>query len=123
AGGCFGGLVLSFGLIGSPLVSLVAASLGLYLPFFFLARKRSKRQRMMAEQLPEALDFLSCVLKAGHSFSTGLQMMAEELPAPLSEELRRCYDQHSLGQSLEDALKDTANRIDSTEFAFFLTAP
>lgn len=122
AGGCFGGLILSFAVIGSPLISLVAALLGLYLPFFFLARKRGKRQRLMAEQLPEALDFLSRVLKAGHSFSTGLQMMAEELPAPLSEELRRCYDQHSLGQSLEDSLKDTAHRIDSTDFAFFVTA-
>src|SRR4051794_34767601 len=33
AGGCFGGLVLAFAFTGSPLVSLVAAALGLYLPF------------------------------------------------------------------------------------------
>ncbi len=49
-------------------------------------------------------------------------MMAEELPKPLCEEIRRCYDQHSLGQALEDALKETALRVESNDFAFFVTA-
>jgi tight adherence protein B len=49
-------------------------------------------------------------------------MMAEELPAPLAAEFRRCYDQHSLGQALEDAMKEMARRIESTDFAFFVTA-
>jgi tight adherence protein B len=49
-------------------------------------------------------------------------MMADELPPPLSGEFRQAYDQHSLGQSLDDALKDTAARIESTDFAFFVTA-
>ena len=107
---------------GSLLIGLGGFAIGAYIPFFVLNSKRAKRQRLMAEQLPEALDFLSRVLKAGHSFSTGLQMMADELPAPLSHEIRRCYDQHSLGQSLDDSLKDTALRIESTDFAFFVTA-
>jgi len=37
-------------------------------------------------------------------------------------EFRRCYDQHSLGQPLEDCLKAMASRIESTDFAFFITA-
>jgi tight adherence protein B len=49
-------------------------------------------------------------------------MMAEELPQPLSHEFRRCYDAHSLGQSLEEALKDTAIRVDNPDFGFFVTA-
>jgi len=116
--GCTVFLVVS----GSMLGGLAGFAVGAYVPFFVLNSKRAKRQRAMAEQLPEALDFLSRVLKAGHSFSTGLQMMADELPAPLSHEIRRCYDQHSLGQSLDDSLRDTALRIDSTDFAFFVTA-
>jgi tight adherence protein B len=118
----FGGLLLPYALFGSPLIAVVLGLVGLYLPFFQLNRKRNKRQRMIAEQLPEALDFLARVLKAGHSFSTGLQMMADELPQPLSGEFRRCYDQHSLGQSLEDSLRETAARVESTDFAFFVTA-
>jgi tight adherence protein B len=106
----------------SVIPALLAAAGAAYLPFFLLAARRSRRQKALATQLPEALDFLSRALKAGHSLSTGLQMMADELPKPLSEEFRQCYDQHSLGQSLDDSLKDMSARIESTDFAFFVTA-
>jgi tight adherence protein B len=104
------------------LIALVSGVLGGYFPFLMLMQKRGRRQRAIALQLPEALDFLSRVLQAGHSFSTGIQMMSEELPEPLRGEFRRCYEQHSLGQPLEDSLKDMATRIESTDFAFFITA-
>jgi tight adherence protein B len=104
------------------MISVVAMALGAYFPFLMLAQKRGRRQRQLAMQLPEALDFLSRVLQAGHSFSTGISMMAEELPDPLKSEFRRCYEQHSLGQPLEDSLKEMATRIESTDFAFFITA-
>jgi tight adherence protein B len=103
-------------------VGLIAGAIGLYLPFFAVTSKRSKRQKMIANQIPEALDFLSRILRSGHSLTTGLQMMAEELPQPIGMEFRRCYDQHSLGQPLEECLKTMATRIDSTDFAFFITA-
>ena len=103
-------------------ISVVAGALGAYFPFLMLGQKRARRQRTLAMQLPEALDFLSRVLQAGHSFSTGIQMMSEELPDPLRSEFLRCYEQHSLGQPLEDSLKDMATRIESTDIAFFITA-
>jgi tight adherence protein B len=109
-------------LLASFTIGLVAAAVGAYVPFLAVLQRRARRQRMLADQLPAALDFLARALKAGHSFSTGLQMMGEELPQPLAAEFRRCYDQHGLGQSLEEALKDMAERIDSTDFAFFVTA-
>jgi tight adherence protein B len=117
----FAGLLML--LLSTSMLPAAAAAAGAgYLPFFLLNAKRNRRARALNEQLPEALDFLSRALKAGHSLSTGVQMMADELPKPLSTEFRQCYDQHSLGQSLDDALKDTAGRIDSTDFAFFVTA-
>lgn len=111
-----------FLLTHSLLVSGVAAVLGIWVPLLVVAHRRNRRQRLLADQLPEGLDFLSRVLRAGHSFSTGLQMMGDELPQPLSGEFKRGYDQHSLGQSLEDSLKGMAKRIESTDFAFFVTA-
>lgn len=114
--------LVTFLLSASVIVSMVAAGVGLYAPCLWLGQKRAKRQRLLANQLPEALDFLGRILKAGHSLSTGLQMMGEELPQPLAGEFRRAYDQHSLGTSMDACLKDTASRIDSTDFAFFVTA-
>jgi tight adherence protein B len=122
-GAAAAGFLLGFlGSVGSLAVGLLVGGVFGVAPFLLLGRRRAKRQKQMADQLPEALDFLSRILKAGHSFSTGLQMMADELPKPINDEFRRCYDQHSLGQSLEDGLREAAARIDSTDFAFFVTA-
>jgi tight adherence protein B len=116
------GLLVAMMVSDSLLIQAIAAGGCGYVPFFLLASKRTKRQRILADQLPEGLDFLARILQAGHSFSTGLQMMGEELPTPLAGEFRRCYDQHSLGASVEDALKDMSTRIEATDFAFFVTA-
>ena len=115
-----GGLTLL--VTASVLVGFVAAAGGAYLPVLLLNLKASHRQRMIALQLPEGLDFLTRVLRAGHSLSTGLQMMGEELPQPLAGEFQKAYDRHSLGVSLEDALRETAERVESSDFAFFVTA-
>ena len=121
------GLCVALGLIflawmDSFWMGLVGAALGAYLPFMMVLKKKNKRQRQLALQLPEALEFLQRVLRAGHSLSTGLSMMADELPQPLAAEFRQCYDAHSLGQSLEECLREMARRIESTDFAFFVTA-
>lgn len=107
---------------GSWIAGLIAGAVGAYLPIFVLNSRRAKRQKRIANQIPEALDFLSRILRAGHSLTTGLQMMGEELSQPIGMEFRRCYDQHSLGQPLEECLKDMSTRIESTDFAFFITA-
>jgi tight adherence protein B len=118
----FIGMIAGFMITGSLLIAAAAAALGFYIPMIVVNGKRAKRQRMLADQLPEALDFLSRVLRAGHSLSTGLQMMGEELPHPLAAEFARAYAQHSLGNALDDCLKDMSKRIESTDFAFFVTA-
>jgi tight adherence protein B len=122
AGGALMGLAICFALSGSMLVSLAGAACAGGLPVMIVNNTRARRQKAMADQLPEALDFLSRVLKAGHSLTTGLQMMGEELPKPLASEFRKAYDQHTLGASVEGSLKEMAKRIDSTDFAFFVTA-
>lgn len=122
AGISVGSLLVLWLVTDSFVMGLIAGGIGGYLPFFTVFSRRTKRQKMIANQIPDALDFLSRVLRAGHSLTTGLQMMGEELPVPIGFEFRRCYDQHSLGQPLEECLKSMAARIESTDFAFFITA-
>jgi len=116
-----GGFMVMIVLLDSTGLGAAGLALG-YLPTLLIGRKKAKRQRMLCDQLPEALDFLQRILRSGHSLSTGLAMMGEELPQPLAGEFKTCYDCHSLGQPLEDAMRDMAKRIDSTDFAFFVTA-
>ena len=122
AGLCVGICLTVWAVTGSPVFGLIGGAVGGYAPFFLIASRRAKRQKLLALQIPDALDFLSRVLRAGHSLTTGLQMMGEELPKPIGEEFRKAYDQHSLGQPLEDCLKAMSGKIESTDFAFFITA-
>jgi tight adherence protein B len=129
--GMFLAIMVLLGVIGFAIATLATESAGAglagglaaaYLPLMMVNGRRAKRQKILTAQLPEALDFLTRVLRAGHSLSTGLQMMGDELPDPLAAEFRRCYAQHSLGQPLDEALRESATRIESTDFAFFVTA-
>jgi len=122
AGFAAGAGLVAIVLWDSGVMAGVSCGLGAIAPYMAVARRKNRRQRQLTEQLPEALDFLQRILRAGHSLSTGLSMMGDELPQPLGGEFRRCYDQHSLGQPLEDALREMARRIESTDFAFFVTA-
>jgi len=122
AGSAFGAFMLVFLVTTGFVVSLVAAILGGAVPFLGLMNKRNKRQRLLSEQLPDALDFMGRALRAGHSMPTAFQMMGEELPEPIGGEFRRVFEHHSLGASMEDALKSAVIRVESTDFAFFVTS-
>jgi tight adherence protein B len=106
----------------SPVAAVFAALMCGMLPFLIVSSKCAKHQKVVEDQLPEALDFLARVLRAGHSLATGLQMAADELPEPLAGEFRRCYDQHSLGATLEQSMKEMAERVGTPDFSFFVTA-
>jgi tight adherence protein B len=116
------GMFLVFLITTAVIVSLVAAVLGGAVPFLYLINKRNKRQRLLVDQLPDALDFMGRALRAGHSMPTAFQMMSDELPEPIGGEFRRVFEQHSLGASLDDCLRAAAGRVESTDFAFFVTS-
>jgi Flp pilus assembly protein TadB len=124
-------MIAGFGLIAGMMgyvamqsltAAVFAAATASLLPFLIVSSKCAKHQRVVEDQLPEALDFLARVLRAGHSLATGLQMAGDEVPEPLASEFRRCYDQHSLGASLEEAMKEMASRVGTADFSFFVTA-
>ena len=57
------------------------------------------------EQFPEAIDLIARALRAGHAFTTGLAMVAEEMPEAGRAEFKLLYDQQNFGMPLPDALK------------------
>ena len=104
-------------LIAVPLAALIAT-----IPVAVLKRLRTMRIRKFEEQFPEALDLIGRALRAGHAFTTGLEMVAKELPAPVGEEFRILYDQQNYGMSFAEALKTFADRIPVLDARFFVTA-
>jgi tight adherence protein B len=107
---------------GMLLPALPVGAFAAILPTSVLRIKRTKRILRFEEQFPEALALISRALKAGHTFTTGLSMVAEEMPSPIGPEYKLLYDQQNYGMPLSDALKEFAERIPLLDARFFVTA-
>jgi len=92
------------------------------IPYLYVSHKRRKRLADFEEQFPEALDFMGRSLKAGHAFSSSLEMLADESPEPLATEFRRVFNEQNLGASLEDSLRGLADRVPLIDVRFFVSA-
>jgi len=92
------------------------------MPFLYLWRTRAKRLHSLEEQLPDALDFLSRSMRAGHAFVISLQMVGEELPDPMGREFRTLFNEHNLGAPLEIAMRSMCERIPLLDLRFFSSA-
>lgn len=107
-------------LTGSVVVSILAAALAGAVPVANLAIKAERRRRMFEMQLPDALDFMSRALRSGHGLTMAFQIVAEELPAPVSEEFKQVCDELNFGNSFHDALSKMPERINSADLSFFV---
>ena len=118
--------VLAFYLVHTFLhLVLVAAAAGVLascVPFAYVRYTRSRRLLKFEEQFPEAIDLLSRALRAGHAITTGLAMVAEELPDPIGPEFQTLYDQQNFGLPLSQAMKNFADRVVILDARFFVTA-
>ncbi len=105
-----------------PLGALAGAGLGAWLPLKILAWKKRRRLKKFEKQLPDALELLARGLKAGHAFTAGLQLVADEMDPPIGMEFFKTYKEHNHGLDLNAALLNLCRRIDLQDLRFFTTA-
>ncbi|MCH7988518.1 MAG: type II secretion system F family protein [Planctomycetes bacterium] len=130
-GEAFLGLTIGFGVLGFagaaagnapiplyPVAALMAGSL----PLCWLLWRRRRRFKLFAAQLPDSLELISRALRSGHSLASGMHVVVEEMPAPLSTEFAIAYEEQNLGVPLEDALKSMLKRMPNMDLKFFITA-
>jgi tight adherence protein B len=96
---------------GTGISALIGWGAGM-VPLIVVHRMRAKRMRAFSEQLPEALDLIRASLQAGHGFLRALQVVAEEFPNPMAEELREVAEEMRLGLPQRDALYGLIDRLD-----------
>jgi len=122
---------LSSGIIGGWLLlifsgSLIAALMGLVTlaaaPLMLVLRKRRKRFQRFVEELPDALELMVRSLQAGHSFSSALQMVATEMPEPISREFGKAYEEQNLGLNIKIALENLVERVPILDLKLCVTA-
>jgi tight adherence protein B len=122
----FSFLLASVGvLIGSLITSshmvliLFAVILGM-IPFLYIYIKKKHRMEKFQRQLPDALDLIARALKAGHAFTGGLRMVADELGDPIGTEFEKTLNEINFGVGVREALKNLPNRVDCPDLKFFI---
>lgn len=111
-------VLLRLGPLGSMNTGLVCAAL----PWWLLSGKANKRQLKFEDQLPEALDFISRSLRAGHGLTASMGMAGDELPAPVGQELKTTFDEINFGIPFQEAMANLMARINSPDLTFFTVA-
>jgi tight adherence protein B len=106
----------------NTIVALILGAIGLAAPLVVVAFKRAQRLRAFEKNFPEAIDLLGRAVRAGHAFTTGLEMVTTELPEPVSGEFKLVFDEQSFGLPLRDALTNLAERVPIIDVRFFVTA-
>jgi tight adherence protein B len=105
-----------------PIVALFAGTAAGALPIAYIHYVKRARMARIEEQLPQAIELIGTSLRAGHAFTTGLLMVADELPDPLGTEFRLLYDQQNYGKALPEVLREFAARIPLLDARIFVTA-
>jgi tight adherence protein B len=87
-----------------------------------VAFKRARRFSRFEELFPDGIDLLARAVRAGHAFTTGLELIARELPEPVATEFRITYEQQNFGMPLREALHNLTVRMPLSDVNFFVSA-
>jgi tight adherence protein B len=98
----------------------VSAFVGLGLPHFVIGFLMKKRVNLFTAAFPNAIELIVRGLKSGLPISETLGVIAKEIPGPVGEEFKIVNEKIKIGKSMEDALQDTADRLGTPEFQFFV---
>lgn len=125
-------MMLLLGSIGAALVmdarwlppgsSLAAFVIGASLPYLYLLKLRQRRMDLFESQFPDALESLARAMRAGHPLQGAIEILANDLPAPLGPEFRRIRDERRLGMPWKSTLEKFSERVPILEVRLFVAA-
>ncbi len=115
------GVVLFFA-ANNLLFGWAGALLGFFLPYAYASHMRSKRFQRFEEKFPETMDTLARAVRAGHAFTTALELIANEIAEPIAGEFRQLYEEQKFGLPVREALLNLTERIPLVDVKFFVTA-
>lgn len=107
---------------GRAEVGGVAILIGAMLPYGYASAKRQQRNRKFEELFPEAIDTLARAVRAGHAFTTALELITNEVAEPVAGEFRQLFEEQKFGMPVRDALMNLTERVPLVDVKFFVTA-
>src|SRR5574338_79828 len=107
---------------GAPL--LLSILMGLFFgiggPHFFISKMIKRRVNKFTSNFPDAIELMVRGLRSGLPITETLGIVGGEIPGPVGIEFRMVADKMKIGRTMEAALQDTAERLGTAEFQFFV---
>ncbi len=114
------GLMILLGAGIMPIIVILAVALSV--PPVFVSSRKKKQLEVFESQLGDALMLIGNCLRSGLTFQQAMGSIAKEMQDPIAKEFSRVVKEIQLGTSLESALENMMNRIDSQELMLTISA-
>ncbi len=107
---------------GAPFILSVLFGLfvGLGVPHYVIGKLIKRRVNKFTTNFPDAIELMVRGLRSGLPITETLGIVASEIPGPVGLEFRLVADKMKIGRTMEAALQDTADRLGTPEFQFFV---
>jgi len=107
---------------GAPflLSFLLGLFVGIGAPHFFIGKMIKRRVNKFTSNFPDAIELMVRGLRSGLPITETLGIVASEIAGPVGVEFRMVSDKMKIGRTMEAALQDTADRLGTAEFQFFV---
>ncbi|APE27072.1 type II secretion system F family protein [Aurantiacibacter gangjinensis] len=106
---------------GSPLLALgVGMVIGLGLPHMVVNFFIKRRTNQFNAKFPDGIELLVRGLRSGLPVTETLGVVAQEVPGPVGSEFRAVTERIKIGRTMEEALQETADKLGTAEFQFFV---
>lgn len=102
-------------------IQLVAAAAMAYAPFGFITFKAARRMKKFNDGLPDAIDMMSRALRAGHSMTASINVIAEQAAEPVKTEFSEVFKQQNFGLPLREAMGQMLERVPSQDLRVLVT--
>lgn len=115
-------IALLIWLKGAPILLslLLGIVAGLGIPHMVVGNLITRRVAKFTAKFPDAIELLVRGLRSGLPISETLGVVASEVPGPVGVEFRTVADKMKIGRTMEAALQETADRLGTPEFQFFV---
>ena len=114
--------IAGFILTRSLIFAGIGAAFGIILPRLVIKIMEKNRTRKFCQQLVDALMVLSSSLKGGLSLVQSIEVLVEEMPAPIAQEFSLVLRENQMGVPLDESLEHLNKRIQSQELDLIITA-
>jgi len=115
-------VVIALQMKGAPLILslLLGVFFGVGGPHFVIGRMIKRRLNKFNSNFPDAIELMVRGLRSGLPITETLGIVAGEIQGPVGVEFRMVSDKMKIGRTMEAALQETADRLGTPEFQFFV---